>query len=210
MYLVKTPLLLKKIYASLIWNINTNAKDIYLTFDDGPHPIATPFVLNELKNYNALATFFCIGKNVDEHPNIYSRIIAEGHSIGNHTNNHLNGFKTPNATYIENIELAAQKIDSNIFRPPYGKISFAQAQLLHQLNYKIIMWDVLSGDFDISLSNEKCLHNVTNNATNGSIIVFHDSQKALSKLQYTLPKVLEYFGNKGYQFKKIAMNSNEQ
>lgn len=205
-YFCKTPGWLKKLYPSCTWQINTKEKIIYLSFDDGPHPVATLFVLDELKKYNARATFFCIGKNVDRHPDIYKRIIEEGHAVGNHTFNHLNGWKTNRNLYVENIKEAQQLIDTNLFRPPYGKISFNQVKYLtkHRLPFKIIMWTVLSGDFDPGISNSKCLSNVINNTGTGSIVVFHDSEKALQKMQFTLPKILTHFTKLGYQFEKIT------
>lgn len=204
MYLVKTPWLLKKIYPTLIWDKNiTNTNAIYLTFDDGPHPIATPFVLDVLKEYNAKATFFCIGKNVEQYPEIYEKIIAEGHSTGNHTHNHFNGFKTDDNDYIKNVKQATEHISSSLFRPPYGRITRFQAKLIQQLGFKIIMWDVLSGDFDIKLSKEKCLANVLLNTKNGSIIVFHDSEKAFKKLEYALPKTLAHLSANGFTFRTL-------
>ncbi len=203
MYLVKTPWILKSLYPSLIWDIKTEAKTLYLTFDDGPHPKATSFILDILKQYNAKATFFCIGKNVLENRDIYDRIITEGHTVGNHTQNHLNGWKTDDEAYLDNIKQAALNIDSNLFRPPYGRISRFQIKLLKQLKYRVIMWDVLSGDFDTTLSKEKCLNNVILQATSGSIIVFHDSEKAWERLEYTLPKVLEYFKEEGFKFDSL-------
>lgn len=206
-YFVKTPWWLKRLYSSYIWNIPAKNKVLYLTFDDGPHPVATPFVLDELKKYNAKATFFCIGKNVLEEPLIYQRIIEEGHAVGNHTHNHLNGWKTKDAVYLENVQQAAKHISSALFRPPYGRITSFQtkhiAKALQKASAKIIMWDVLSADFDEALTGEQCLQNVVLNAGKGSVIVFHDSQKALKRLEYSLPKVLEYFTETGYQFEKI-------
>ena len=182
-------------------------KTLYLTFDDGPHPIATPFVLNQLKRYNALATFFCIGKNVVAHQDIYDQIINEGHAVGNHTFNHLNGWKTNNDVYLEDVSQASRNIDSNLFRPPYGRITSFQASNLKPAmkgkEPRVIMWDVLSGDFDINCTAEQCLANVVLTAVPGSIIVFHDSEKALTKVKYALPRVLKYFHEKGYQFRSI-------
>ena len=175
-YFIKTPWWLKKAYPSRVWDLSTSEKNIYLTFDDGPHPVATPFVLDELKKYNAKATFFCIGRNVLEQPAIYERIITEGHSIGNHTQHHLNGWEMPDYLYVKDVTVAAQYIQSDLFRPPYGRLKSSQAKQLK--DYKIIMWDVLSGDFDESISNEQCLKNVMENTVPGSIIVFHDSEKA--------------------------------
>lgn len=203
MYLVKTPWWLTKVYTGgLTWKIPTTKNEIFLTFDDGPHPTITPFVLNCLKQYNAKATFFCIGKNVQLYPKIYRQIIEEGHKVGNHTNNHLNGWKTSDETYLKNVILAKDYIDSNLFRPPYGRISKFKAQQLLPV-FKIIMWDVLSGDFDVELTKEKCLENVVKNTTAGSIIVFHDSEKAFSRLEYTLPKALEFFAEKRFVMSSI-------
>jgi peptidoglycan-N-acetylglucosamine deacetylase len=164
-YFVKTPWLLKKLYASCIWNIPTNEKKIYLTFDDGPHPVATPFVLGELKKYGAKATFFCIGKNVVEYPDVYKQILWNGHRVGNHTHNHLNGWKVSDKEYFENIQKAKKYIDSALFRPPYGRITkFQLKNLTESAGYKIVMWDVLSADFDQQISPEKSAGNVTKNA----------------------------------------------
>jgi len=200
MYLVKTPWILKKLYPSLIWDIKTEAKKLYLTFDDGPHHKATSFVLDTLKQYNAKATFFCIGKNVIENRDIYNRIITEGHTVGNHTQNHLNGWKADDKVYLDNIKEAALNIDSNLFRPPYGRITRFQIKLLKQLKFRIIMWDVLSGDFDVTISKKKCADNVILQANTGSIIVFHDSEKAFERLEYVFPKVLKYFKEQGFEF----------
>ncbi len=206
MYLVKAAWWLKAIYPSYIWHIEEAEKVMYLTFDDGPHATVTPFVLQQLQQYNAKATFFCIGKNVVEQPTIYQQILNDGHSIGNHTHNHLNGWKTNDASYLNNIKLAEQSIQSNLFRPPYGRIKKSQAKqlMLRNTNMKIVMWDVLSGDFDTQLSPQKCLDNVLKNVTQGSIVVFHDSEKAFERLQYALPKTLEHFSNLGYTFKAIS------
>ena len=163
MYFVKTPWWLRKAYSSAFtWKMPAHNNQIFLTFDDGPHPTVTPFVLNCLRQYNAKATFFCLGKNVKQYPNVYHKILNEGHRVANHTNNHLNGWKTKNQEYFDNVILAQNYISSNLFRPPYGRITKSQAELLTPA-FKIIMWDVLSGDFDIKLSPEKCLQNVVSN-----------------------------------------------
>ncbi len=204
-YFTKTPWLLKKLYPSYIWDITVQEKIIYLTFDDGPHPVATPFVLDELKKYHAKATFFCIGKNVIEHPEIYKRILNEGHRVGNHTHNHLNGWKTNDGAYFSNIQQASTYIDSDLFRPPYGRITKFQASCLKKsrANFKIIMWDVLSADFDEKISGQTCALNVVRNAARGSIVVFHDSEKAFSRIKIALPETLDFFAGKGYRFDAV-------
>ena len=206
-YFIKTPWWLKKLYPSRIWNVDTRENILYLTFDDGPHPEATPFVLNELKKHEALATFFCIGKNVMQWPDIYRRILDEGHTVGNHTQNHLNGWKVKNDVYMKDIAEAANYIDSGLFRPPYGRITSFQAKNLRLTmrgrKPQIIMWDVLSADFDVTITAETCLENVIFKSKPGSIVVFHDSEKAYPKLQYCLPKILRFFSQKGYRFKAL-------
>ena len=195
---------MRALYPSFTWQMPENNRNIYLSFDDGPHPQVTPFVLDQLKDFKAKASFFCIGDNIVKYPKVYERIVNEGHTIGNHTQNHLNGWKSPTTKYLENVAAAANYIDSNLFRPPYGKIKRFQAkQLQENLGLKIIMWSVLSGDFDQQILPEKCLQNVLLNTRPGSIVVFHDSEKAWKRLVYALPKVLEYFTEKGFQFKII-------
>jgi len=206
-YFVKTPWWLKKIYSSYIWSIPTKEKIIWLTFDDGPHPVATPFVLDELKKYNAKATFFCIGKNVGAFPDLYRRILDEGHAVGNHTYNHLNGWKTKDKIYLEDISETNKYIDTDLFRPPYGRITSFQAKhvkkAMKKENARIVMWDVISGDFDSSLTVQRRTENVILNATKGSIIVFHDSEKAWIRLQHCLPEVLDFFIKKDFCFKRL-------
>lgn len=209
-YLAKTPVLLKKMYPTCTWNFNRQDQVIYLTFDDGPHPLATPLVLDMLKAYNAKATFFCIGKNVAAYPDIYKRILTEGHSVGNHSFHHLDGWKTPDEEYIRDIGEARKYIDSRLYRPPYGKITKFQIRLLtasenakQPVAFRIIMWDVLSADFDTSLSSEKCARNVIRNAEAGSIVVFHDSEKALPRMQASLEKTLDHFTERKFLFEAI-------
>lgn len=201
-YLVKSPWWLRKFYANCVWKIDTQEKVLYLTFDDGPHPQATPFVLSVLREYGARATFFCIGRNVEEHPRLYTQILNEGHMPGNHTYSHLNGWKTDDSTYLKDVSRAAGVIDSNLFRPPYGRITKFQLSALNgnNLQLKTIMWSVLSGDFDTKVKPEQCYLNVVHHARPGSILVFHDSAKAFTNLRDTLPRVLDYYSRKGYRF----------
>jgi peptidoglycan-N-acetylglucosamine deacetylase len=206
-YLVKTPWLVKKlIYPAYIWHLPSKEKKIYLTFDDGPHPVATGFVLDQLKKFSARATFFCLGKNVLAHPDIYRSILSQGHATGNHTHDHPNGWRVEDDLYFRNIALAAKYIDSNLFRPPYGRITRFQAkQVMERMGMKLVMWSVLSGDFDKKLTLEDCFRNVATATGPGSIIVFHDSEKSLPTLRYVLPKVLEHFSSSGYAFEKIVL-----
>lgn len=208
-YFSKTPKWVRKLFTGSVWEMPETKKTIYLSFDDGPHPVITPFVLDELNKYNATATFFCIGRNVIENQAVFNRILAEGHAVGNHTYDHLDGLKTGNAKYLQNILKARNQIDSDLFRPPYGRITRKQRKDLTRQDkpFKIIMWSILSGDFDVNISPEKCCENVLKNAKSGSVIVFHDSEKASERLRYTLPIVLKYFSEKGFQFEEIVINS---
>ncbi len=206
---IKTNRFIKYIFSNYVWNIPNVEKKVYLTFDDGPTPEITEWVLEQLKTYNAKATFFCIGNNIVKHPEIFKRLLNEGHTIGNHTQNHVKGWETENNTYFGEVEKCDEviskqtNIDSKLFRPPYGKIKPSQSNYLRKLGYKIIMWDVLSADFDTTISKEKCLENVLKNVESGSIIVFHDSIKAFPNLEYTLPKTLEFLSKNGYVCDRI-------
>jgi len=206
---IKTNRFIKYIFSNYVWNIPNVEKKVYLTFDDGPTPEITEWVLEQLKTYNAKATFFCIGNNIAKHPEIFKRLLNEGHTIGNHTQNHVKGWETENNTYFGEVEKCDEviskqtNIDSKLFRPPYGKIKPSQSNYLRKLGYKIIMWDVLSADFDTTISKEKCLENVLKNVESGSIIVFHDSIKAFPNLEYTLPKTLEFLSKNGYVCDRI-------
>ncbi|RSK39765.1 polysaccharide deacetylase family protein [Mangrovimonas spongiae] len=199
----KLPAIVKYVFPNYVWNVNTNKKHIYLTFDDGPTPKITPWVLDQLQKYNAKATFFCIGNNVDKHPEIFNQILSQGHTVGNHTYNHIKGWKTNTNDYVENVIAASKVISSKLFRPPYGRITRKQAHLISEKGFKIIMWSVISVDWDKSLTKETCLNNVIKNTKKGSIVVFHDSVKASKNMQYALPKVLEYYSKKGYEFKSL-------
>jgi peptidoglycan/xylan/chitin deacetylase (PgdA/CDA1 family) len=205
LYLTNSPFWLQWFYPTLTWHKNREEKTIYLTFDDGPIPVVTPYVLNTLKKFNAKATFFCIGENIDKYPEIFSEVISEGHTIGNHTYNHLKGWKTSDSDYLNNIKKCSEFTGSKLFRPPYGRIKKSQISAINQQipEAEIVMWDVLSGDFDQTISAQKCISNVLKNSTNGSIIVFHDSLKAYGRLEQSLPIILEKLCNKGFVFRTL-------
>jgi peptidoglycan/xylan/chitin deacetylase (PgdA/CDA1 family) len=205
-YLLTAPWYLRLLYSRhCIWEVPETEKVLYLTFDDGPHPKATPFVLNELAGYNAKATFFCIGKNVAAYPDIYRQILEAGHRIGNHTQHHFNSKKTPEKEWLEDVKKAEHWIDSDLFRPPYGRMTRFQEKSLRESTrgFKTIMWSVLSGDFDTRLTGSDCTHIVTKHSKKGSVIVYHDSEKAWDRLQESLPEVLAYFSERGYIFRNL-------
>lgn len=202
-YLVTVPSIIRKIYGDVTWDMPATEKIIYLTFDDGPHPEETPFVLEILAKYNAKATFFCIGKNVVVHENIYSDILQQGHSTANHSFSHPDGWKTSNADYLKDVDKACDIIKSNLFRPPYGKITPNQVKTLRQRGLRTIMWTVISGDFDKSITPLKCFQNVMRYVKPGAIVVFHDSTKASVNLRHALPKVLEELSRQGYIFNSL-------
>lgn len=209
---IKTHPIVKWLFPKYVWDFETKEKVVWLTFDDGPIPEITQWVLSELEKHHAKATFFCIGDNIRKNPKVFQQVIEKGHSIGNHTFNHLKGWETDNATYIENVRLCDDQIqqpttnnrqpatsNQQLFRPPYGKIKRKQARVLRQAGYQIIMWDIVSADFDASVSPKECLQNVLKNVRPGSIIVFHDSVKAWKNLEYALPKTLEFLSENGYR-----------
>ena len=200
---VKTPVVVKKMFPNYVWDISTSNREIYLTFDDGPTPEITEWTLQTLEQFKAKATFFCVGKNVKENPEIFNSILQAGHSIGNHTHDHIKGWNTSKADYLKNIEKASKFINSELFRPPYGQIKPKQGKEILALGYKIIMWNVLSFDWDESVSENQCADNVINKVQKGSIVVFHDSVKASRNLKFALPKVLEYFSERGFEFKSL-------
>jgi len=202
MFLAKSPAIVKNYYPRLIWDIPNDENKIFLTFDDGPIPEVTEWVLDVLKQYNIKATFFCLGCNAVKHTNIYSKIINEGHVIGNHSYHHLSGWDSDDEEYINNIKKSNELLNSTLFRPPYGRIKKSQITNLIG-DYKVIMWDVLSGDFDPKTTPQKCYENVINNTKPGSVIVFHDSLKAEENLRYALPIAIEYLLEKGFEFDVI-------
>ncbi len=200
---VKTPWALKKLFPSYLWEVPNSPKTLYLTFDDGPTPEVTPWVLDILDHYSAKATFFCLGKNVSMYPSLFQEMMDRGHTTGNHTQNHVKGWKTSVGEYLIDVERAAAVISSRLFRPPYGQITPRQGRTLRKNGYLIVMWDVISFDWDKEITEEKCLQNVLKHTVGGSIIVFHDSKKAQRNMQYALPHVLEYFCELGFHFKGL-------
>jgi peptidoglycan/xylan/chitin deacetylase (PgdA/CDA1 family) len=198
-YLVKTPAAFKSLASSLLWHMPRDQKKLYLTFDDGPHPESTSFVLDTLESHGAKATFFCIGGNAAKYPELYHRIAAQGHRTGNHTWNHMNGWEFSQYSYLRSALECAAVVKSNLFRPPYGRITKGQTNALLS-RFRIVMWDVLSADWDQRVAPEKCMANVVRNAREGSIVVFHDSAKAFRNVSYALPRVLRHFAEAGYQF----------
>jgi peptidoglycan-N-acetylglucosamine deacetylase len=208
-YWVKTNRFIKWLFSNQVWSIPNSKNNIYLTFDDGPTPEITEWVLALLKQNEIKATFFCIGKNIEQNLELYKKLLQEGHVVGNHTFNHVNGWKTSTENYLKNAAECEGEISklnttkSLLFRPPYGKIKPSQSKKIRELGYKIIMWDILTGDFDTSISPEKCLENATKKVESGSIIVFHDSKKAFENMKHALPKAIEYYKRKGFTFKTL-------
>jgi len=204
----KAPYLLKLVFPQLIWEVKTGRKEIFLSFDDGPHPEITARVLDILDNYQAKATFFCVGHNVKKFPETYREILSRGHKTANHSFNHLNGWKTPSQIYYNNIEKCASLVDSKLFRPPYGRISLKQIAHLKK-KYSIVMWSVLSMDYSKKISPEQCLTNSITYTKPGSIVVFHDSKKASENMLYALPGFLDHFKKLGYNFVVIPTTMPE-
>ncbi|MCU0381859.1 MAG: polysaccharide deacetylase family protein [Chitinophagaceae bacterium] len=200
LYPVLTPWILKKLYPDCLWEMPPAGKELYLTFDDGPEPSVTPFVLDQLKDAGFRGTFFCIGKNVEANPSIFKRILDEGHAVGNHTQNHLSGWRVTDQQYIDDVLQASSLISSKLFRPPYGRASRAQMRLLMQSPHhmKIVMWSLLSGDFDPRRTAEQCWLSVDRHLKPGQIITFHDSIKAAEKLRYVLPRLIGKMKSLGY------------
>ena len=195
---VQFPRILRPFFGKTIWRKTPSSKVIYLTFDDGPVPEVTPQVLDILDTYGWKATFFCVGENVQKHPELYNEILLRGHKTGNHSFNHLKGFNYSTEEYTANIKKAAKYIDSNLFRPPYGRITRKQIKAL-QSDYQIIMWDVITHDYNKNLSNDEVFRNVTKHLRKGSIVVFHDSIKAKERVLNVLPKAIEFWNEKGYR-----------
>lgn len=206
MYLVHTPQIIQSLFPRFTWRTPSDEKVVHLTFDDGPIPEVTPWVLEQLDRYDAKATFFCVGHNVEKHPEVYEQVVEAGHVTGNHTYNHLDGWSTDNIAYFHNIRKASRMVNSNLFRPPYGRILPSQAQFLKR-HYQVVLWDVLSGDFDPHLTGEECLANVLNHVRPGSIVVMHDSLKSYETLKFVLPRLLAELDAKGYRFEVVPQTT---
>jgi len=201
--MIKKEHIAAKVFKGLTWHFTGKDNELFLTFDDGPTPEITPWVLDILKEYDARATFFCLGQNVERYPEIFNRIKDEGHSVGNHTYSHPKGWFLTNRSYYRNINRAAQLIHSNIYRPPYGKIKPSQIATLKR-HYNIVMWSILPRDYNPKVSREKCLQNILDYAESGSIILLHDTLKAEKNLKYVLPILLEEYSKQGYTFNSIS------
>ena len=198
------PALIRWLYRSCVWQMPSAEPAVYLTFDDGPHPVITPWVLAQLRKWNVKATFFCIGSRVQQYPEIMAQILQEGHTVGNHTHTHLNGWKATDEAYLQNTQQAREWIPSGLFRPPHGRIRRSQVkELIQSSGDRVVMWSLLSGDFDRSLSGEQCMRNVLTTIRSGDIVVFHDSEKAWERLEYCLPNSLAYRKNKNWEGKRL-------
>ena len=186
----------------LTWRIRTDKKIVYLTFDDGPVPEVTPWVIKILEDYDIKATFFCVGENVRKYPDIFKSLLDGGHKVGNHTFNHVKAWNVPLKSYLDDVEQCNRLTNSRLFRPPHGQITRKISRILAE-NYSIIMWSVLSGDFDLKMKPEACLKYTSTHTREGSIVVFHDSIKAMPGLTYTLPKYIEYCRKRGFEFRTL-------
>ena len=205
MYLHKTPAAFRLLFPNILWRKRTKNKEIFLTFDDGPIPEATPWILDLLDQYNAKATFFMVGENIERYPEVYKEVIERGHAVGNHTRNHLNGWATLDKDYIENTAAAERLLagaSQKLFRPPHGRIKPSQYAKM-KADYKIVMWDVLSGDFDRSISEEYCLKKTIGATQRGSIVLFHDSVKTIDLVKVVLPRYLKHFAQLKYSFQSL-------
>jgi peptidoglycan-N-acetylglucosamine deacetylase len=194
--------ILKKFYPRAVWNMDRSQKKIYLTFDDGPIPGLTEWVLDELKKFQVKATFFCVGANILKHPKIFERIIREGHAVANHTMSHIKGFKHTVSEYMREVDECAKLVGNSMFRPPYGQLKRSQYKALIQRGYKIILWDIISYDYE-TISGERCLSNAIRGRKNGSIVIFHDNLKAEKNIRYALPLFLEDSLKNGFTFENF-------
>ncbi len=200
----KPPKFLRTLLPELVWDIPAGEDEVFLTFDDGPTPGVTEWILDELARHDAKATFFCVGRNVEAHPELFERIVAEGHRVGNHTYSHIKGWGTPVEKYVADVDRATSIIGPGLFRPPYGRIAPVQARALGS-RYPIVMWNIISRDYSIRISPRACLANVVRHVRPGDIVVFHDSRKAFRNLQFALPRTLEFLGAVGLRSKAIEI-----
>ncbi len=201
--LIKSPRIIQHLFADFLWKIDTDEKVIYLTFDDGPHPVITPWIIDLMNKYDAKGTFFLIGDAVSKNPDLYQLYKTNGHQVGNHTFRHIKGWRSRKKNYLEEIAQCSEVVESSLFRPPFGQINLQSIREIKK-QYKIVMWDVLSWDFNTKTSAETCLSNVVNYSNEGSIVVFHENEKSMKNIMFALPKVLEHFTKLGYQFKAIT------
>lgn len=204
MHIYRIPRIFPLLFPKWKWSGNSGEKAVYITFDDGPHPVITPWVIEKLTEFNACATFFCVGENAQKFPEIVKMIEENGHKTGNHTYNHLKGWEKSDDIYVQNVKKASANLPGNLFRPPYGRIRLSQAKKLQQLGYNIIMWSLLSCDYDPKLNRGKSLHKLIKHTKNGSIVVFHDSEKAFENLKFLLPAYLEFLKNKGFEMRALS------
>jgi peptidoglycan/xylan/chitin deacetylase (PgdA/CDA1 family) len=204
-FLIQPKSILKKIYPRAIWHFDRTEKKIFLTFDDGPIPELTEWILHELQSFNANATFFCVGDNILKYPHLFEKIKSNGHLVANHSMHHIKGFKNTVADYLKDVESCRQLLDNNFFRPPYGQLKRSQYKALIQKQYKIILWDVISYDYE-KISPQVCASNAISNTKNGSVVLFHDNLKAEKNLKYALPLFLEHFSSRNYKFESLKLD----
>ena len=209
-YFVKIPAWLRKLYGDYTWDLPAQEKVVYLTFDDGPNEAVTSFVLDSLKDYSAKASFFCIGKNVEQHPALVQRILADGNSVGSHTWSHSDGWLSNNDEYYRDVMAAAALAKTNLFRPPFGRLTPRQGRMLQkQLGLDVVMWSITTGDFDSNISPMRCLNNVLKHVYPGTIVLLHDNPKAAVKLRFVLPKILAELTNEGYRFSALPVKQEQ-
>lgn len=206
--IARPPRLLRQLYPGALWRLPETEKVIYLSFDDGPVPGITTEALSVLEQYNAKATFFCVGENVQRYPDIYSTLLKSGHAVGNHTQHHTDGWQVSTKAYLRDVKRCEEHVHSKLFRPPYGRLRQSQMKLLKR-HYSIVMWDVLTCDFDSRLTGEACLQLALQLTRKGSIVVFHDSLKAKERVLYALPKYLEILSSDGWVFKALPMQTKQ-
>lgn len=200
MFIEQPAVYLRWLYPRALWRMDRHERAVYLTFDDGPIPEATPFILDVLKEHGVKATFFMVGDNVRKYPDLYQRVLDEGHQVGNHTHNHISGLRRSLHEYSYNVEKANAYIKSNLFRPPHGWMRIPQYALLRR-KYKVVMWDLVTRDYSKWMTAENVISNVKRYARNGSIITFHDSLKSIDKLRTALPESIKWLKEQGYEFK---------